>query len=122
MKASRPACHCFVSRVMTELDSPAGLRKNCSSAGTKSPVDMPCRYSNGSTSATLGLLRHHGGMIELRNRARSPVSVSIRLSLTRGATISTAPAPVAIERGPACPLRTTSRRPSPPRSSAWAST
>ena len=40
---------------------------------------MPCRYINGSTSATFGLLRHHGGRIELRNRHRSPVSSSTRL-------------------------------------------
>ena len=29
--------------------------KNPSSAAMKSPVDSPCRYSNGSTSATFGL-------------------------------------------------------------------
>ena len=36
---------------------------------------MPCRYISGSTSATFGLLRDHGGRIELRNRHRSPVVV-----------------------------------------------
>ena len=46
---------------------------------------MPCRYISGSTSATFGHLRHHGGRIELRNRHRSPVSSSTRRSFTRGA-------------------------------------
>jgi hypothetical protein len=31
--------------------------RNCSSAGAKSLVDIPCRYSNGNTSATRGDLR-----------------------------------------------------------------
>ena len=31
------------------------------SAGTKSPEDTPCRYSNGSTSVTCGVLRAHDG-------------------------------------------------------------
>ena len=110
-----------MSRVITEELSPADEPKNCSSAGTKSPVDMPCRYIKGSTSATFGLLRHHGGMIELRNRTRSPVSSSVRLSFTRGCSISIGPAPVVIVRASACPLRTTTRRPRSSRWSAWAS-
>jgi hypothetical protein len=101
MNASRSPCHCLVRRVITEELSPADDAKKPSNAGTKSPVDMPCKYMSDSTSATFGLLRHHGGMIELRNRHRSPVSSSIRLSSTRGCSISTAPAPVVIDRGPA---------------------
>ena len=91
---------------------------------------MPCRYISGSTSATFGLLRHHGGRIALRNRARSPVTGSTRRSSTRGARTSIAPArrrdrarlgmPVADHQPPA-PLvalvsqrRPRTRRPRPP--------
>ena len=49
---------------------------------------------------------------------RSPVSGSTRLSLTRGATTSTAPALVSTCRGWCEPLRTTSRRPRSSRSAA----
>jgi hypothetical protein len=100
-----------VNRVITDADRPAAEPKNSSNAGTKSPDDSPCRYSSGSTSATFGLFRHHGGKITDRNRARSPVAASTRLSLTRGAATPTAPAAVVTGRGRACPLRTTSRRP-----------
>src|SRR5918995_7532571 len=58
----------------------------------------PCRYSSGSTSATLGLLRHHGGSSTERNRFRWPVTGSTRRSLTRGAWTATAPAAVRISR------------------------
>ncbi len=104
-------CHCLVSRVTTEADSPAAEPENSSRAGTKSPLDIPCRYMSGSTSNTLGLLRHQGGTMELRNRQRSPVSGSTRLSFTRGASISIGPAAVVIGRGSAVPLRTTRRWP-----------
>ena len=56
----------------TDADRPAADPKNSSSAGAKSFELIPCRYINGSTSATFGDLRAHGGMIELRNRRRSP--------------------------------------------------
>jgi hypothetical protein len=42
------------------------------------------------------VLRHHGGRIAEENRRRSPVSGSMRRSLTRGAVTSTAPALVSI--------------------------
>jgi hypothetical protein len=116
MKARCSSCHWTVSRVITEADSPAAEPKNSARAGAKSPVDNPCRYSNGSTSLTLGLLRHHGGKIELLNLARSPVPGSTRRSFTLGAFTSIAPAAVVIVRGRACPLRTARRR---PRSSSW---
>ncbi len=48
----------------------------------------------GSTSLIFGDLRHHGGRIAEENRLRSPVVSSTRLSLTRGAFTSTAPAAV----------------------------
>jgi hypothetical protein len=38
----------------------------------------------GSTSATRGDFRHHAGRIADVNRRRSPVTGSMRLSLTRG--------------------------------------
>ncbi len=79
---------------MTAADSPAQEPKNASRAGTKSPVDSPCRYSRGSTSATLGLRRHHGGRITERNRTRPPVTGSVRRSSTRGVRTATAPAAV----------------------------
>ena len=119
MNARCSSCHWVVSLVITDDDRPAALPKNSASAGAKSPVDSPCRYSSGSTSLTFGDLRHHGGTIDERNRLRSPVSASTRRSLTRGARISTRPAAVVIERGRACPLRVTSRR---PRSSSWSTT
>ena len=46
-----------------------------------------------------GVLRAHGGKIAEENRFRSPVSGSVRLSLTRGTVTSTAPALVRISRG-----------------------
>jgi hypothetical protein len=88
------------------------------SAGTKSPEDSPCSYSSGSTSLICGLLRAHGGKIAELNRIRLPVSGSARLSFTRGAVTSTAPALVSTVRGWAVPLRTTIRRPSSSRTSA----
>jgi hypothetical protein len=65
-------------------------------------------------------LRAHGGKIAEENRFRSPVSGSVRLSLTRGAVTSTAPALVSTSRGWCDPLRTTSRRPFSSRSAACA--
>jgi hypothetical protein len=53
------------------------------------------------------VLRHHGGRIAEENRRRSPVSGSMRRSLTRGAVTSTAPALVSTSRGWWQPLRTT---------------
>jgi hypothetical protein len=100
----------------TAADRPDPLPRKLSSAGTKSWLDNPCRYSSGSTSLIFGDLRHQAGRIAEANRLRSPVTSSTRLSLTRGATTSTAPAEVSTRRGCACPLRTTSRR---PRSSSW---
>jgi hypothetical protein len=88
-----------VSLLITGADRPAELPRNWPSAGTKSPVDSPCRYSSGSTSVIFGVLRHQAGRIAEANRARCPVSGSIRRSLTRGATTSTAPALVSTSRG-----------------------
>ena len=58
--------------LITGADSPAVEPRNCPSAGTKSPVDSPCRYSSGNTSVIFGVLRHHGGRIAEANRRRSP--------------------------------------------------
>jgi len=85
--------------VITGADSPMELPRNWPSAGTKSLVDSPCRYSSGNTSVTFGVVRHQGGRIAEENRHRSPVCGSIRRSLTRGATTSTAPALVSTSRG-----------------------
>ena len=79
-KARCSACHVSVSRMITGPDSPAAEPRNWPSAGTKSPLDRPCRYSSGSTSVTFGVLRAHGGKIAEENRFRSPVSGSARLS------------------------------------------
>src|SRR5690606_34118032 len=118
-------CHWVVSRVITDGDNPADEPKNSVSAGAKSPVDRPCRYSNGNTSATFGDLRHQGGTIDDLNRWRCPVSGATRRSFTRGASIRIGPDPVVIVRGRACPLRVTSRRPrssvSPTSSAMYAS-
>ena len=78
--------------MITAADSPADEPRNWPSAGTKSPVDRPCRYSSGSTSVIFGVLRAHGGKIAEENRFRSPVAGSVRLSFTRGAVTLTAPA------------------------------
>ena len=94
--------------MITDADSPAAEPKNPASAGAKSPDDMPCRYINGNTSVTFGLLRAHGVRIDERNRQRSPAS-STRRSFTLGAVTSIGPAAVVIVRGSARPLRTTNR-------------
>jgi hypothetical protein len=107
--AAASSCHCAVSRVTVDADRPAVEPRNCSNAGTKSPEDRPCRYSSGSTSATCGDFLAHAGRIAEENRHRSPVSSSMRLSLTRGCRTGTAPATVATSRGSWWPLRTTSR-------------
>ena len=103
------AFHVSVSLVIVEADSPFALPRNCPRAGTKSPDESPCRYSSGSTPPIFGVLRAHGGKIDDKNRCRSPVSGSTRLSLTRGAVTSTAPALVVTVRDSWQPLRTTSR-------------
>jgi hypothetical protein len=46
-----------------------------------------------------GVFRAHGGKIAEETRFRSPVSASVRLSVTRGMVTSTAPALVRISRG-----------------------
>jgi hypothetical protein len=56
--------------VITDAESPFADPKNSDNAGTKSPVDMPCKYINGSASTTFGDLRDHGGTSALENRAR----------------------------------------------------
>ena len=85
------------------------MPRNCVNAGPKSELDRPCRYSNGSTSATRGDFLAHAGRIAEQNRLRSPVSSSMRLSLTRGARTGTAPAAVVTSRSAWWPLRITSR-------------
>jgi len=84
--------------VITAADSPAEEPRNWPSAGTKSPLDRPCRYSRGSTSVIFGVFRAHGGKIAEANRIRPPVAGSARLSLTRGAITSIAPALVSTSR------------------------
>jgi hypothetical protein len=98
LKAAASSCHCAVSRVIVAADRPEPEPRNCSSAGPKSLLDSPCRYSNGNTSATRGDLRAHAGRIDEPNRIRSPVCSSMRLSLTRGARTDTAPAAVVTSR------------------------
>ena len=85
--------------MIVDDDRPLVEPRNCPSAGTKSPDESPCRYSSGSTASICGVLRAHGGRIADENRCRSPVSGSIRLSLTRGACTATAPAQVVTSRG-----------------------
>ena len=108
-------------RVIVEADRPAPEPRNCSSAGPESLLDRPCKYNNGSTSATCGDFRAQAGKIAELNWTRSPVASSMRLSLTRGARTGTAPAAVITSLGACQPLRTTSRRPSGSSSSACAS-
>ena len=69
------------------------------------------QIQQGNTSATRGLFRAHAGRIAEANRCRSPVTSSIRLSLTRGARTGTAPAAVVTSRSAWQSLRTTNRRP-----------
>ena len=90
---------------MVDALSPASLPKNSANAGSKSLVEMPRRYSTGSTSATLGDRRAQGGRMALVKRRPS------RRSLTRGAWTSSSPAAVVTVRGSATPLRTTSACP-----------
>ena len=85
--------------MITAGDRPAELPRNWPSAGTKSPLDRPCRSSSGSTSVIFGVFRAHGGTIAELNRFRSPVSGSVRLPLTHGTVTSIAPALVSTSRG-----------------------
>ena len=78
--------------VIVQDDNPFAEPRNCPNAGTKSPDESPCRYNSGNTSPIFGVLRAHGGRIAEENRCRSPVAGSVRLSLTRGAVTSIAPA------------------------------
>ena len=80
--------------------------------GHEVPRRQAVQVQRGSTSLICGVLRAHGGRIAELNRFRPPLAGSVRLSLTRGAVTSTAPALVSTVRGPAVPLRTTRRRPS----------
>src|SRR5207237_367173 len=73
------------------------------SAGWKSLVDSPCRYSSGSTSATCGDRRTDGGRIRLRNVCFAPSTT--RRSSTRGARTSRAQAPTVTFRGRPWPSR-----------------
>src|SRR5258708_30157946 len=93
MNAAASAFHVSVSLVITEDDRPADEPRNWPSAGTKSPDDRPCRYSSGSTSASCGGLRAHGGKIAEENLIRPPVAGPGRLSLARRAGPSTPPPP-----------------------------
>ncbi|GDY80246.1 hypothetical protein SAV31267_097310 [Streptomyces avermitilis] len=52
------------------------------------------QIEQGKHLADLRDLRHHGDRIAEENRLRSPVDSSTRLSFTRGAFTSTAPATV----------------------------
>jgi hypothetical protein len=118
-------------------DSPWPVPRNWVNAGPKSPLDRPCRYSSGNTSATCGDFLAHAGRIAEENRLPLTGASSIRLSLTRGARTGTAPAAVVtsrVQRGTRCgppaadrarqpPRRTARRRPRPrpatrPRASA----
>jgi len=99
LNATASSCHCVVSRVIVEADRPAPEPRNCSSAGPKSPLDSPCRYSSGNTSATFGDFLAQAGRIAEENRCRLPVTSSVRLSLTRGARTGIAPAAVITSRG-----------------------
>src|SRR6516164_6879254 len=99
MNAAASAVHVSASLVTVDDDSPACEPGNWPSAGTKSPLDSPCRYSSGSTSVIFGVFRAHGGKIAEENRFRSPLTGSVRLSLTLGAVTSTAPALVSTSRG-----------------------
>ena len=80
-------------------DRPAPEPRNWVSAGPKSPLDKPCKYSSGNTSATFGDFLAQAGKIAEENRCRCPVLGSTRLSLTRGARTGTAPAAVVTSRG-----------------------
>jgi hypothetical protein len=50
-----------VSRVIVAADRPASVPRKPSSAGVKSLLDKPCRYSSGNTSVIFGDLRHQAG-------------------------------------------------------------
>src|SRR6266571_8646445 len=104
MNAAASAVHVWVSLLITGADRPVPVPRNWASAGPKSPEDRPCRYNSGSTSVTWGVLPAHGGKIAEENRARPPAAGSVRLSFTRGAVTSTAPALVSTVRASAVPL------------------
>ena len=72
--------------------SVAGLVVGVQGGAWAEAGDRPCRWSRGNTSLIFGDLRAQGGRIADENRLGSPVALSTRLSLTRGALSSTAPA------------------------------
>lgn len=76
--AASSSCHCAVSRVIEAAESPWLVPRNWVNAGTNWPVDIPCRYSNGNTSAICGDFRHQAGRIAEANLIRSPVATSMR--------------------------------------------
>jgi hypothetical protein len=80
--------------------------------GHEVPARQPVQVQQRQHLRHLRGLARHGGKIAELNRLRSPVTGSVRLSFTRGAVTSTAPAPVSTVHDCAVPLRTTSRCPS----------
>ena len=111
LNAVASSCQSLVSRVMVAGDRPWLVPRNSLNAGPKSPLDRPCRYSSGNTSATRGDFLDQAGRITDENRLRCPLASSVRLSLTRGARTGIAPAAVVTSRGSWNPFRTTSRCP-----------
>jgi hypothetical protein len=52
-KARASCVQVSVSLVIVEADRPLAEPRNCPSAGTKSPLESPCRYSSGRRSPSV---------------------------------------------------------------------
>ena len=116
--ACRSAGHWVHSQVMTKADNPNGEPNNSVSAGTKSELDSPGRYSSASTAATLGLRQHQHGRSTFGTASTHRSPGPLTGHPPAGARLDLAHAGGA-GAGRAGPLRTTSRWPCSSSSSAW---
>src|SRR6201999_3947237 len=80
LKFSYWPCQISFIRTTDVAESPEPSWPRHSSASGKSPVEIPLRYSHGTSSSIALLLRRYGGRILLVKRKRLPAS-STRLSL-----------------------------------------
>ena len=77
-RSAKLRCSAFqvsVSLLITGADSPAVEPRNCPSAGTKSPVERPCRYSSGNTSVIFGVFL--GEFARVHRQLRTPRMVVV---------------------------------------------
>src|SRR5436305_14233853 len=92
LKFSYCPCHSSFIRTTEVGLSPDPSCPRHASASGKAPVEIPLRYSHGTSSSIPWVFRRYGGRIFEVKRSRLPCS-SILLSLTRGWHTSIGPLP-----------------------------